>query len=114
MTMNFFSICFITHQSKGDQIMKIAAMLFVFSCAMFAQGQTSEGSHSIGGRFSFSSTHTNNHSTTLLDISPEASVFLRDNLELGTSVSTQFTFDGGTDAIWGIGPYIIGILPKIP
>jgi hypothetical protein len=86
--------------------MKIAAMLFVFSCAMFAQGQTSEGSHSVGGMFSFSSTHSNNHSSTLLDISPEASIFLRDNLEVGTFLSTQFTFGGGTNAVWGIGPYI--------
>jgi hypothetical protein len=85
--------------------MKIMAMLFLCYFSLFAQNQTAEGSHAIGGNFSFSSTHFSGRTSSVLTISPEASVFLADNLELGASLSTQFAFDGGTNAVWGIGPY---------
>jgi hypothetical protein len=86
--------------------MKITIMLLIISSSVFAQSQTSEGNHSIGGNISFSSTLSNPQSSTLLDISPDVSIFLRDNFELGAKFSTQFMFNSRTTALWGIGPFM--------
>jgi hypothetical protein len=94
--------------------MKLTALLMVLSCSLYAQGQTAEGNHSVGGSISFSSTHSGSHTSTFLNFAPEGSLFVLDNFEVGTSVSVQSTFDGGTNIVWGIGPFVNWYLSEDP
>lgn len=88
--------------------MKIFLCLLFISMPLFSQGMTSEGNFTLGGKLSFSSVNNGGRSSTELDLSPNASMFVADNVEFGMSVTLMYQnwqhYSSQTQ--YGAGPYL--------
>jgi hypothetical protein len=94
--------------SEGAYVMKIFLCLLFISRTLFSQGMTSEGKFTLGGKISFSSVNNGGHSSTELDLSPNVSMFVGDNLELGMSLTLvhQNWQLYSSQTQYGAGPYL--------
>ncbi len=88
--------------------MKIFLCLLFISGPLFSQGMTSEGKFTLGGKVSFSSVNNGGHSSTELDLSPNVSMFVIDNVEFGMSLTLghQNLQSYSSQTQYGAGPYL--------
>ncbi len=88
--------------------MKIFVCLLFISGTLFSQGMTSEGNFTLGGKLSFASVNSGGRSSTELDLSPNASMFVADNVEFGMLLTLVYQNwqHYSSQTLYGAGPYL--------
>jgi hypothetical protein len=107
-TPGYIKSCYRISHPEGAYSMKIFICLLFISGTLFSQGMTSEGKFTLGGKLSFSSVNNGGQSATELDLSPNVSMFVSDNVELGMSLTLlhQNWQSYSSQTQYGAGPYL--------
>ena len=88
--------------------MKLVLGVLFISCLAWSQTLTSKGSISLGGEIAYSETKINANSTHVLQLSPQASYFVGQNLELGLALAyTSSRQSVYSTSNTGVGPFLV-------